>query len=146
MYLNIFFCSLLLCNFFTYANKDWMIEIKNLKELNQNIENKYHQEYLKASCKVQLQKNKIPWACYEWIYQKKPEEEIKQSLTTYFNEKCQTSSVRSNELKQIHKALQNQYLSAFCRQILQEKKQIIEYQLRDMAPDFLFKWYFKKEL
>ena len=143
MYL-IFYNLILLYGFSAYSNELW-IKARNLEQLNQMTYNKQEQEYLKISCQIQLQKNKIPWACYEWIHQKKAEEKIKQSLIPYFNEKCQISPTDLNALKQIHKALQSQHLSWFCRKILQEKKQIIEYQLRDMAPELLFNWYFKKE-
>ncbi len=144
MHLNIFYNLILLYSFSAYSNENW-IKVRNLEELNQVIHNKQQQEYLKISCRIQLQKNKIPWACYEWMAQKEPKAEIKQSFISYFNEKCQTSSHNLNNLAQIHRALQSSNLSRFCQTILKEKKGIIEYQLRDKAPDLLFNWYFKKE-
>lgn len=148
---------ILLYGFLAYSGELWInqtgsefsntisINARNLEQLNQIIYNKQQQKYLSISCRVQLRKNKIPWTCYEWIHKKTAEKKIKQSLIFYFNEKCQTASTDLNTLKQIHKALQSQHLSLFCRKILQEKKQIIEYQLRDMTPELLFNWYFKKE-
>jgi len=142
-----FYTLILLYGFSAYSNysKDLWINARSLEQLNQIIHNKQQQQYLEISCRIQLQKHKIPWTCYEWIHQKKAEEKIKQNLISYFNERCQTSPANLNTLKQVHKALQNQHLSLFCRKILQEKKDIIEYQLRDMAPELLFNWYFKKE-
>ena len=144
MYLNILYNLIVLYSFSAFSNENW-IKAKNLEELNQIIRNKQQLEYLNLSCRIQLQKNKIPWACYEWMKQKEPKAEIKQIFISYFNEKCQTSSHNLNDLTQIHRSLQSPSLSRFCQTILREKKSIIEYQLRDMAPDLLFNWYFKKE-
>ena len=144
MYLNILYNLIVLYSFSAYSNENW-IKARNLEELNQIIRNKQQLEYLNLSCRIQLQKNKIPWACYEWMKQKEPKAKIKQNFISYFNEKCQTSSHNLNDLTQIHRSLQSPSLSRFCQTILREKKSIIEYQLRDMAPDLLFNWYFKKE-
>ena len=141
---SIIYYLILLYGFSVYSNELWM-KAGNLEQFNQIIHDKQQQNYLKISCRIQLRKNKIPWACYEWIHQKKSSIKTKQNLISYFNEKCQTALINLNASKQILKALQNQHLSQFCRKILQEKKQTIEYQLRDRAPELLFNWYFKKE-
>ena len=118
---------------------------KSLQELNHIIHIQQKERYLKTSCQIQLQKNKIPWACYQWIHLKKVKKETKSSLISYFDEKCQIFSTKLVELKFIQTALNSPHLSLFCRKILEGKAKTMEYQLRDLQPAFLFNWHLKKE-
>lgn len=123
------------------ASESWM-HAQNISELKQIIQQTNIQKQLKTTCLFQLKTNKVPTYCYEWLsHQKK---HYKTHVLSYLNEKCQERTAQLTELQQISQILTNSYLSPQCRNQLKNKKQILEYQLRDKPGKQLLKWYFPK--
>ena len=127
---------------FSFSSKQW-ITSRNIDELEQIVQEQKKTKELKLFCQLQLNKKRVPWACYEWI-KKKPKTE-KKIFLSYFNEKCSESSVYLKNPEKIRKILQQKNLSAFCRTRVRKQKKVIEYQLRDQLPSNIFKWYFTEE-
>lgn len=137
---NLFY-SLLLYPFFSFPNEQWM-SARSIQELEQMIEKQENKEKLKALCLLQLQKETVPYACYEWIsFSENPRNQKNIFLISYLNEKCEEFSLKLTDPEQIKQILQKPHLSKFCRKQISQVKKLIEYQLRDQAPKNILNWH-----
>ena len=137
-------CMILFSSAWAYSYENWL-KARTVQELDQMMERGRNQEYLKTFCLLQLRKNKIPGACYQWMVQKKLVKERKSHLFSYLDERCQVALLKEPSLKSVNQALKIHELSSFCRKNLEKRREIMEYRLRDSAPSQLFHWYLKKE-
>ncbi len=138
---KLFYILLLPYPLLSFPNEQWM-SARSTQELEKMIEKQETKEKLKTLCLLQLQKETVPYACYEWKnFSKNPHIQKNTLLTSYLNEKCEEFSGRLKKPEQIKQILQKQHLSEFCRKQIKRAKKLIEYQLRDQAPENILKWH-----
>lgn len=123
------------------ASEKWL-SLSSFTELKQLKYQQKKLKKLKLLCYFQLQKQIIPYSCYEWIPLIQTPIQKKLSIP-YLNEQCHEFSKSINNLQKISKILQKNYLSPYCYKILHLRKKYLEYQLRDGKLEDVFNWYFK---
>ena len=120
-----------------------LLATQNLQEFEHYVRQNQKQELLKTTCFLQLQKRKIPTACYEWFSQTSlfPQKE----LLNYLDEKCLEFAVSLKHLKELTPIIMNPHISPTCRNKIQKIKNILIYQLRDSSPEIILHWHLKKK-
>ena len=136
---NVLLLTLFTQTAFPFANEQWM-NTRHLTDLKSLIKKQEIKQELKTLCFLQLNKQIIPYSCYEWIKYKKPKR--KRLCLQYLNEKCQEFSIHLKNPEKIQEILKKQILSPACYKRVREQKRRIEYQLRDHSLSDIFKWYF----
>ena len=105
--------------------------IQNIDQMKQNYLDEKKKIHL---CQQQLQKNKIPTACYQ--ISNSPEE-----LKQHLDKKCSEIPLESMKLHEISNLLKNQRISSQCLKVLEEKEKILRYQQQDFLIKELLKHY-----
>ena len=122
--------------------KDLLIN-SNTQSLDLHLKQTASLKKERLKCQLQLKKNQVPASCYTWLKESKAYTNIKPFLR-YLDEKC---SENTPQIKKIHIArtfLLTPRLSAFCKKILADHIQILEYQLRDQKPQRFLEKVFRK--
>lgn len=116
------------------------------EELKQHLQNSNKVRVLKIRCFLDLEKDRTPVACYQWLHSL-PSLPLKtrKELIHYLDEKCHHSLSSLKNPHQVSRLLKTQGLSSFCLHKIQEVQRILIYQLRDESPRHIFQWHLPEE-
>ena len=123
------------------AGGEVLMRARSLEELQIMIKKTKTEKQLKTSCLLQLKSKKVPIFCYQWLKNQKTSN--KSLVLSYLDEKCVENSQSLKNLEHTARISADDSLSLACKNHLKKKKHVLEYQLRDRAPEKLLKWYFK---